>query len=263
MATKKRIILHDTLYHITTRLVNKELWFNVYKVAKRKGKKKGIRMNNIHPMSLNRLRKVPRREIVILIEKVMKHLNKKYGFKIYHFLIMDDHYHMIAKTTNPKYKLDSCMRVFNMMIAKGINRLTKRTGHVFGSRYKSNAILDEDYAKIVLGYIYANPVKAKMVKKPEHHDYTSYKNYVLKKYDHLPIETDCPILEGESKDKERYGEILKELVEGYIYERVGIRHETFVSKLKCQVLVKKESFERLNEDLKTLILKVEKNFCEG
>lgn len=284
-------------------------------LQEKKGKKSKVKIK-ISPLSKNSLKTVDRRRIMKEFRRIIKYMDKKYGFKIFHFVLMDNHYHAICMTTNSKYKLDRCMQTFNMMIAKMLNKLTGRTGHVFSSRYHSNLILDERYGRMVLGYIYANPMVAGIVTKPEDHDFTSYTSYILTNNHHVPVDLNCPILEGEissyggeikeiereekieiseeidekkeakndgskTKDKDtkkkddkkqksrrKYIEkiaklkakALKEIVEGYLHERYGISKSEFRRKLKYQALVTKEGFEKLNDNLKLLIMRVQKGF---
>ena len=284
MATKKRIIIENVPYHVTTRLVNREVWFNLARALRNK---KGKKVYELSPLSLNKLKVVDRRRIIKVLKKIVVFMDKKYGFKIYHFVLMDTHYHIICETTNSKYKLDRCMQVFNMMIAKKVNKLIGRSGHLFGSRYQSNAILDEKYGKMVLGYIYANPVVAGLVREPFEHDCTSYRCYILTSNKSFPVDMECPILDGEinhdgeddsGKDcndglkkgskgngsrkelMKKRGRALKGIVEGYLHDKLGMSKSEFRERLRSQVLVSRESFERLSDKVKRMILSVEKGF---
>jgi REP element-mobilizing transposase RayT len=242
MATPKRVVVFNTPYHITTKIVNSELWFYPEKAARKN--KKRFSTN----MSIKRFMIVKRRKIIKFIGNLIGFMKKKYGFIITHFVLMDTHYHLIGECRNRQYPINRCMQTFNMMLAKWINQKTGRTGALFAKRYSSNVIMDETYGKLVLGYIYANPVKAGIAMRPEEHDCTSYKQYVRgKQPEELFVYENCKILQGLTEDSTRYGEILKELVEGYIHDRLEVKTRDFKQRIKAQVLITEENYQGLSK----------------
>ena len=72
-----------------------------------------------------------------------------------------------------------------MMISLGrryvqyINRTYRRTGTLWGSRYKSSLIQAEGYLLACQRYIELNPVRAAMVNDPRHYRWTSYRANAL------------------------------------------------------------------------------------
>lgn len=244
MATKRRLILENVPYHITTKIVNNEMWFGIPEQLREK-KAKGGRMIYTRIFS-----GINRREIISIFAKIIKHLFIKYKFIINHFVLMGNHYHMVAKATDPKFPLNLCMQTFNMMVAKKLNELLNRTGAFFGSRYHSQAILDEQYGTTVLGYIYANPVKAGICIEASDHDCTSYNCYVEGKSYIIEINQDCDILNGIVIKKEQIGEALKNIVEGYIYDKLEIKHSQLKQKMKGQILANIDKIKNILNDFK-------------
>ena len=235
MATPLRIRLHDTPYHITSRVVNGETWLNLDRLpitSKAQRFKPCTAFGHFFRVKRGRLRRTMRRFIL--------YMKKEYGFLISHFVLMDNHYHMIARTSLREYPIDHCMRVFNMMIARWVNKQTGRTGAFFGQRYFSNAVLDNKYGELLLGYIYSNPVRAGLVHTPGAHDFTSYLQYINgredERGDQVCIKTTCDILAGACIIEANIPSTLQALVDGYMADRLHIRRADFKNMLKSQLI---------------------------
>ena len=252
MATPRRLMLTNVPYHITSKVVNSEFWFNPEKRTKKYKRKKFKTV-----MSIKTFIKYKRVQIAAYINYLIAYMYKKYGFKITHFLLMDNHYHMIAEVTKSKYDIGRCMQTFNMSIAKWVNKRTGRTGAFFSKRYASNAILDEDYGKAVIGYIYANPVKANISIMPYEHDITSYTQYVFgKESSEIEVKENCRILKSICSSKKYYAETIKELVAGYMEDRLNLKKIEFKRMLRHQVLTTSKSFKGLSKRKQNYIRKI-------
>lgn len=81
-------------------------------------------------------------------------------FKLYGYVIMDNHYHMIIKTLDTP--ISSIMHRINNRYSKYFNDVEKRTGHVFEGRYKGILVKDDKYLLSLLRYVHQNPVKARI-----------------------------------------------------------------------------------------------------
>ena len=51
----------------------------------------------------------------------------------------------------------------------------ERRGHLFGGRFKAFLVEEERYLATVLRYVVLNPVRAKMVERPEEYRWSSYR----------------------------------------------------------------------------------------
>lgn len=245
MASPKRLIVFNKPYHITTKIVNKEMWFNPEKAINTKNRKH-FRTR----MSLKRFMKVKRRSIISFFGNLIGFMKKNYKFEISHFVLMDTHYHLIGVCKSRIYPINRCMQTFNMTVAKWINKKAGRDGSLFAKRYSSNVIFDKDYGKAVIGYIYANPVKAGISLTPESHDCTSYKQYVLgKDKSEIKVYENCKILHEETSSKPDLAKVVKELVEDYIAERLSIKSDTLKKSMRTQVLISRNSFSLLSKRL--------------
>lgn len=96
------------------------------------------------------------------------------GSKMYSYVLMHNHVHLILKNTLSE--MASCMQKLCGSYARYFNNKASRSGHLFKSRYKSEAIDDESYFLSAIRYIHQNPERAK-VSKTQDYKWSSYKEY--------------------------------------------------------------------------------------
>ena len=85
---------------------------------------------------------------------------------------MTNHYHLLIET--PKGNLALGMRQLNGVYTQLFNKRLSRTGHLFQDRYKAILIQKDSHLLEVCRYVVLNPVRAKMVEKPEERKWSSY-----------------------------------------------------------------------------------------
>jgi len=73
------------------------------------------------------------------------------------FCLMSNHYHLVLDAT--RQTLSDGLQVLNGLYAQGFNGKYRRWGHVFGDRFWSRSIQEEDLERTCL-YVMANPVRA-------------------------------------------------------------------------------------------------------
>ena len=71
---------------------------------------------------------------------------------------MDTHYHVVAGAR--RVELSDGMHRLNGLHAQRFNRRHSRTGHLFGDRFASWLIEDEEYLGNACRYVLENPVRA-------------------------------------------------------------------------------------------------------
>jgi REP element-mobilizing transposase RayT len=80
---------------------------------------------------------------------------RKYGIKVYEFIIMDNHYHFLLHTRDAE-SLSNFMRTVNSQIARIINQHFRRDSQALRERFKSPVISGKRYMLKVMQYIWMN-----------------------------------------------------------------------------------------------------------
>lgn len=133
MGRPKRILQAHYPYHITTRTNNKTFRFNKKKIIK-------------------------------IYADVLNFAIKKYSVKVFHFILMANHYHIIIQT--PEENLHRFFQFVNSRVALRYNKREKRSGHLWGERYRATILSTDEHYLRCIRYIYLNPVRAGEVKTP-------------------------------------------------------------------------------------------------
>lgn len=141
MPRKKTICQNQYPYHITARCINKE-WFN-------------LSMETVWQ--------------VFSEELYMTHLI--YGLKVHSFVLMSNHYHLIAST--PLSNLPKCMQFFSSNSSKRLTKLGNRINQTFAGRYFKTVLQQPNYYLNAYKYVYRNPVEAGITHKVQLYPYSS------------------------------------------------------------------------------------------
>ena len=126
MCTKPRIIVPKVFYEITS---------------------KGVHGVNIFPG--NDFKSFFLNELALTL--------KKFSFQCFAWSIMDDHYHLVVKSS--ENSISSFMQRLNSNYARYFNKKTKRNGVVFYRRYASAVIQEKTSLTEVIRYVHLNPVR--------------------------------------------------------------------------------------------------------
>ena len=89
------------------------------------------------------------------------------------YCLMSNHYHFVIETPEPNLALG--MRQLNGVFTQSFNRRHSRVGHVFQGRYNAILVEKDAYLKELARYVVLNPVRAKMVRRPEQWPWSSYR----------------------------------------------------------------------------------------
>jgi len=154
---------------------------------------------------------------------------------------MSNHYHLVIET--PDGNLSKGMRSLNGIYTQTFNRRHHRVGHLFQGRYKAILVDKESYLLAVCRYVVLNPVRAKMVLKPEEWKWSSYGATGGRVKAHPSLTTDWIL--------GRFGRDLKDARREYRkFVRAGMMAEPIWESLHGQSLLGGDDFvDRLKEYL--------------
>ncbi len=90
---------------------------------------------------------------------------ERFRWRTYAFCLMGTHYHIVLETARARLS-DGAQRL-NGVYAQRFNRRHGRTGHLFGDRFASWVVDDEDHLAAACRYVLENPVRAGLCDSPE------------------------------------------------------------------------------------------------
>jgi REP element-mobilizing transposase RayT/DNA-directed RNA polymerase specialized sigma24 family protein len=100
----------------------------------------------------------------------------RFDAEILAYCLMGNHYHFVLHTR--KANLSLLMRQINGVYTQAFNRQHNKVGHLFQGRFKAILVDRDAYLLEVCRYVDLNPVRARMVKKPEAWAWSSYRAHV-------------------------------------------------------------------------------------
>lgn len=178
--------------------------------------------------------------------KLMKESMEGMSYKLYGYVLMDNHYHLILQVFDKK--LQEIMHQINNKYSKYFNYKFKRVGHVFQGRYKSILVQDERYLISLIRYIHQNPIKAGMSKKIEEYKWSSDVFYRTNNNMFIEIDTILDMLSSERKEAiSKYRDYMQQ-EEQTDYDNVKVVGEE-AYQIMCSTKKKVEHKKRLDEIL--------------
>ena len=129
---------------------------------------------------------------------------EKLPFYLYAYCLMTNHIHLLIER-----RTDNIGRIMHRVLTgytQYYNRKYHRSGHVLQGRHKAILCQSDPYLAELVRYIHLNPVRAKMVERPEEYPYSSHCAYLgLEPADSVDVD---PVLRrfGPKKEiaRERY-----------------------------------------------------------
>ena len=118
----------------------------------------------------------------------LQHVNKRYNWICHAYCLMTNHYHLLIET--PDGNLAIGMRQLNGVYTQLFNKWHGRSGHLFQGRYKAILIQKDSHLLEVCRYVVLNPVRAKMIERPEDWKWSSYLATAGKTKSHPCLTTD-------------------------------------------------------------------------
>ena len=165
---------------------------------------------------------------------------EKYRFKLYHYVLMTNHVHLVIEPGEAGGSLSEIMKGINLAYAQHYKRRYGHIGHFWQDRYKSIIISKDEYLLACGSYVELNPVRASMVDDPMKYRWSSYGVYAYGKKDVILDEHPVYLQLSEDKGERRkkYREFVRgmlkgnEAMKGEMNRRVVYGSEGFVGEIK-------------------------------
>src|SRR5215211_9469798 len=94
-----------------------------------------------------------RERFLALFERVVK----RYEWVCHAYCLMGNHFHLVVET--PRTSLAAGVRYLNGVYAQAFNHRHRRSGHVFGERFKSVLVEKDEHLMAAAAYVVNNPVR--------------------------------------------------------------------------------------------------------
>jgi len=108
----------------------------------------------------------------------MREASRRFGLSVHAYALMTNHVHLMV-TPATCTSLPHTMQAIGRRYVPYFNERYGRTGGLFDGRYRSLAIDDESYWFTCMRYIELNPVRARLVNKPEVYEWSSYRYHAM------------------------------------------------------------------------------------
>ena len=148
---------------------------------------------------------------------------EKYHFKLYHYVIMSNHVHLVIEPSEDGGGLSEIMKGINLTYARHYKRKYGHTGHFWQDRYKSMIISRDGYLLACGSYVELNPVRAKMVEDPKDYRWSSYQAYGYGKKD-VGVDEHPVYLQLSGEEGTRWKKY-REFVRGMLREKEAMKGE--------------------------------------
>lgn len=150
--------------------------------------------------------------------KLLSDYSAQYSFKIYHWVIMSNHYHILTELPEPNI-ISSVMSGIARAYSCYHHREHKTAGYLWQGRFKSQPVEKELYLFACGRYIERNPVKASMVTNAWEYEYSSARFYACGQADNLTAQN--PLFEEFANTLEGRQEKYKEYLQTFSKEEEG------------------------------------------
>ncbi|MGZ8843464.1 MAG: transposase, partial [Pyrinomonadaceae bacterium] len=101
---------------------------------------------------------------------------QKLPYFLYAYCLMSNHVHLLIER-----QADAMGRIMHRVLtgySQYYNHRYRKVGHLLQGRHKSILCQSDRYLAELVRYIHLNPVRAKMVRRPEAYEYSSHRKYL-------------------------------------------------------------------------------------
>ena len=104
----------------------------------------------------------------------LRELKEQFGVRVYAYCLMTNHVHLLLAPGECTAGLSQLMKALAARATRYRNRLERRTGTLWESRFRSSPVQTEQYLLACTRYVELNPVRARIVSDPLEYPWSSY-----------------------------------------------------------------------------------------
>ena len=158
----------------------------------------------------------------------------RFSFRLYAYALMKNHLHLLIEVGETP--LSRIMQTLLFGYAGYFNRQHGEVGHLFQGRYKAILCDKDAYLLELVRYIHLNPIRAKIVKKPEDYGWTGHLSYLGRIRE--PLIDEGFVLEQFSDNRS----LARRRYRQFVWEGISSGHEEKYYQVKDQRYLGGESF---------------------
>lgn len=118
---------------------------------------------------------------------LLKRYALRFGLKIYHWVIMSNHYHLLFELEEPK-RISRIMAGLSKAYSCYHHNIYSTAGFLWQGRFKLQPVQKDNYLVACGRYIERNPVRAGMINEAHEYPYSSARFYCLGGNDGITVE---------------------------------------------------------------------------
>lgn len=100
----------------------------------------------------------------------------RYAVCLFAYCLMPNHVHLLVQTSD--LPLSKFMQGLQQSYTQWFNRVHDKVGHLFQGRYKAIVCDRDEYLATLVRYIHLNPVRARLVERPDAYPYSGHRAYL-------------------------------------------------------------------------------------
>lgn len=171
----------------------------------------------------------------------LKQSASKYHCRIHAYVLMTDHVHLLV-TPMIENGVSQMMQTLGQRYVKYFNQTHKRTGTLWGGRFKSSLIDSDIYLLTCMCYIELNPVRANLVLHPCDYRWSSYQRNAESSDDSIIDSHPIYRTLGETGDERRfvYRELFQRHLDNDVIHQIrdALNHELVLGRSRFKDRIK-------------------------
>jgi len=182
--------------------------------------------------------------------KRVKKYKEKYKSKLYSYVIMDNHAHLLIEVSSTP--LSKIMQLIQQTYTQYYNKKYNRTGHVFEQRYKAILCNKDEYLLALIRYIHKNPERAAI--SDINYKWSSHKEYIGNKLGICDV--DFPLSMFSNYKESAVKAYLEYVLEENIEAAPNINYELIAEEVRNNTSIENKEKRSMND----IISQLEKDY---